>query len=123
MNDIHYFKWDQLGKSVNIAGKNALKSVKLQRSFSWKTNKDIALKVTEFYRRLYVTCSIGVPLTIQTFPTQWCNIFTRFGRIAFKLGKLTNFKAFFPAVSIDIRSLLFIKTSKKKSVEESILTT
>ena len=41
------------------------------------------------------------------------NIFACFGRITFKLGKLLNFKALFPAVLMDILFLLLVKTWNK----------
>jgi len=37
-------------------------------------------------------------------------MYARFGSLTFKLGKFTDFKAFSPAVSVDIRVMVFIKT-------------
>ena len=54
----------------------------------------------------------GLP-TIQTsvqfrdFVVLW---YARLGRLTFKLGKFTDFKAFSLAVSVNIRVMVFIKT-------------
>ena len=54
-----------------------------------------------------------MPFAIQTLLRLYGHIFSCFGRIAFKIDDSTYFKALFPAVSIDIRVLLFIKIWKK----------
>ena len=53
--------------------------------------------------------------SVSNFATLQSNIFALFGRITFKLGKLSYSKALFPAVLIrDIRSLLFIKVVRNR---------
>ena len=47
---------------------------------------------------------------LYNFTTLKSNIFTPFGRIILKLGKLRYFKAPFTAVLIDIQLLLFVKS-------------
>ena len=47
---------------------------------------------------------------VYNFTTLKSNIFTPFGRIILKLGKLRYFKALFTAVLIDIHLLLFVKS-------------
>ena len=60
-----------------------------------------------------------MPFTIQTLLRLYGHIFSCFGRIAFRIGESTYFKALFLAVSMDICLLLFIKF-EKKNVEGSI---
>ena len=53
--------------------------------------------------------------SLSNFATLQSNIFALFGRITFKLGKLSYSKALFPAVLIrDIRLLLFIKVVRNR---------
>lgn len=55
------------------------------------------------YKRLY------------SFATLWAEyMYARFRRLIFKLGKFTDFKAFSPAVSVDIRVMVFYQNLKKK---------
>ena len=61
-----------------------------------------------------------MPFAIQTLLRLYGHIFSCFGRIAFKIDDSTYFKYLFPAVSIDIRVLLF-QNLKKKTVGGSIL--
>lgn len=54
----------------------------------------------------------GLPTTqtsvhFRDFVIVW---YARFGRLTFKLGKFTDFKAFSLAVSVNIRVMVFIKT-------------
>ena len=52
---------------------------------------------------------------LTNFAPLWSNSFALFGRITFKLGKLSYSKALFPAVLIrDIRLLLFIKVVRNR---------
>ena len=55
----------------------------------------------KFVSRTIIQTSVKLRDTVEQY------IFARYGRITFKF---TNLKAFFPAGSMDIRLLVFIKT-------------
>ena len=93
---------DKLGrKSVNSAGKSAIKLVKLP---SFKTNEDIASESREILQTFLwwgaQTCSPSYK-RLKIFATLRSDIFTRLRRITFKLGNVTNFKVIFSVVSKD----------------------
>ena len=123
------FSCETLSEKIrNKAGKNALKSVKLP------SLKIICWKLTQIYGSLANSGNVsnvsilggskldppppapsGLPTTqtsvhFRDFVILW---YARFGRLTFKLGKFTDFKAFSLAVSVNIRVMVFIKTWKK----------
>ena len=115
------FSCETLSEKIrNKAGKNALKSVKLP------SLKIICWKLTQIYGSLANSGNVsnvsilggsklGLPTTqtsvhFRDFVIVW---YARFGRLTFKLGKFTDFKAFSLAVSVNIRVMVFIKTWKK----------
>ena len=106
------FDWDQLAKIRQHGRKERLKNSNVAKFESdvLITNEDISPQRSGILQTFvwWGTCSCPPPLNKRrkTFATLWSNIFARFWRITFKLGKLPYFKAPFPTVSMDIRLLL-----------------
>ena len=92
------FYMDQLVKIRRHRLKREPKIVNMPslRDTCCKVTKIYHWKVATFYRRLY-----GRGKQLQNSSTSESYIYARFRRITFKLGKYTNIKALFSAVSMD----------------------